>query len=352
MILDRYLIREIIKPMLLGVGLLVLVFAGYTTAAKLAEAAEGLLQPSTITRLIALNTLIALEVLLPTAMYLSIIASLGRLYRDSEVAALTAAGFSEMNILKAVLQLSLATAAVVAVISVFGRPWAYQQSYRLEAEAVASFDINRLESGQFFELQDNRYVLYAAGVDRAQSRLNDVFMQSDQNDKSQVIYAKSAYLPEMEAGEPRSVRFLDGYAYLLDRAGSRDTVLKFGSLTVNLEEDARTEARKRKAETTAQLAQSNQPKDIAEFQWRTSTPFATLLLGMLAVPLSRSAPRESRHTGFIIAILVYVVFFNLSGVARNWVEQGKVGALPGIWWVYALALLAWVALMFLPRLRR
>lgn len=351
MILDRYLIREIIKPMLLGVGLLVLVFAGYTTAVKLAQAADGLLQPSMVTRLIALNTLVALEVLLPTALYLSIIASLGRLYRDSEVAALTAAGFSEMNILKAVMQLSLLIAAVVAVISIYGRPWAYQQSYRLEAEAVAEFDIDRLEAGQFFELQDNRYVLYAAGVDRAQSRLSDVFMQSDQPDKSEVIYAKTAYLPETAPGDPRIVRFLDGYAYLFDRTGSRDTVLKFGTLTVNLSEDERTESRKRKAEPTARLAESDLPKDIAEFQWRTSTPLATLLLAMLAVPLSRSAPRESRHTGFIVAILVYVALFNLSGIARNWVEQGKVGPLPGIWWVYALALLLWVVLMFRSKLK-
>ncbi len=352
MILERYLIREILRPMLLGVGLLVLVFAGYTTAVKLAQAADGLLQPAMVTRLIALNTLIALEVLLPTALYLSIIASLGRLYRDSEIAALTAAGFSELKVLKAVLQLALAVAAVVAVISLFGRPWAYLQTYRLEAEAAAKFDVKRLEPGQFFELQDNRYVLYAAGVDREQSRLTDVFMQSDQSGKSEVIYARTAFLPEAAPGEPRTLTFLDGYAYLLDQKGSEDRVLKFHRLALDLGEDARAAARKRKAESTAQLAASRRPKDIAEFQWRTSTPLATLLLAMLAVPLSRSAPRESRHSGFIVAILVYILFFNLSGIARNWVEQGRVGALPGLWWVYALAFLLWAALMFAPRRKR
>jgi lipopolysaccharide export system permease protein len=352
LILERYLIREITKPMLFGVGLLVLVFAGYTSAVKLAQAAEGLLEPGMVIRLIALNTLIALEVLLPTALYLSIISSLGRLYRDSEVAALNAAGFSEFGILKSVVILSLVTAAVVAVISVYGRPWAYQQSYRIEAEAIAEFDINRLQSGQFFELQDNRYVLYAEGVDRGRSQLTGVFMQNDEPGKSRIIYAKTAFMPDTLPGEPRSVEFLDGYAYVLDQTGSKDTVLRFGALIMRLEEDARTASRKRKALPTAQLSLSDDPKEIAEFQWRLSTPLATLLLAMLAVPLARSAPRESRHTSFIVAVLVYIGFFNLAGIARNWVEQGTVNPWPGIWWVFGLAFALWLLLMFRPGVRR
>jgi len=352
LIVERYLIREILKPMLLGIGLLILVFTGYTTAIKLAQAADGLLQPGMVARLVALNTLIVMEVLLPTALYLSIIASLGRLYRDSEVAALTAAGFSEFRLLRAVLLLAAAVAAVVAVISLFGRPWAYLITYRLEEQAAAEFDIKRLEAGQFFELSDNHYVLYAAGIDRNQGRLHDVFMQSDQSGKSQVIYAKTATLPEPTPGEGRSMQFTDGYAYLLDQKDARDSVLKFHTLTINVGEDARIEARRRKAVSTVRLATSHRPKDIAEFEGRTATPLATLLLAMLAVPLSRSAPRESRHGGVIVAILVYILFFNLTGIARNWVEQGKVGALPGIWWVYGLALGLWAVLMIAPWRRR
>lgn len=337
--------------MLLGIGLLVLIFAGYSSAVEMTGDTSGLLQPATIARLIFLNTLVALEVLLPTALYLSIVATLGRLYRDSEMAALNAAGIGESRILVAVLKFSLLVALVVAVISIFGRPWAYKQSYQLETEATAEFNINRIKPGKFLELQDNAYVLFASGVDKVQSKLTGVFLQTEEAGKSKVIYAQEASLPQSDPGIPKSVEFTNGYAYLLDRTGTNDVILKFKSLVMHLQEDARAASRKRKAIPTAQLSQSNKPKEIAEYQWRLSTPLATLLLAMLAVPLSRSAPRENRYTGFFIAILIYIALFNLASMARNWLEQEKIGALPGLWWVYILAFLLFLLLFYWPQLK-
>ena len=337
--------------MLLGIGLLVLIFAGYSSAVKLTDA-TGLLQPATVAKLIFLNTLVALEVLLPTALYLSIVATLGRLYRDSEMAALNAAGIGEPRILMAVLKFSIFIALIVAVISIFGRPWAYQQSYQLEAEAAAEFNINQIEPGKFLELQDNTYVLFAKGVDKANDKLTGVFMQTGEPGKSRIIYAQEAHMPQADPDIPKSVKFTNGYGYLLDRTGANDVVLKFKSLVLHLKEDARTESRKRKAIPTAQLRLSDKPKEIAEYQWRLSTPVATLLLAMLAVPLSRKAPRENRYGGFALAILVYIALFNLASMARNWLEQEKIGALPGIWWVYMLAFLLFLVLFYWPYLKR
>jgi lipopolysaccharide export system permease protein len=67
------------------------------------------------------------------------------------------------------------------------------------------------------------------------------------------------------------------------------------------------------------------------------------------VPLSRSAPRQSRHSSFIVAIGVYTGLFILTSVARNWVADGEIPANPGIWWVYALPLLLFAALVLLPK---
>ncbi len=352
LILDRYIIREISRPMLLGLGLLVLVFTGYSTAIKLADAAAGLIDPSTVAKLAFLNTLIALEVLLPTALYLSVISALGRLYRDSEIAALQASGIGDNRLLKAVIKLALVVAVIVATISIFGRPWAYKQTYQIESEAAAGFTIDQVEPERFLDLHNNQYVLFAKRVDTEKSILGNVFMQGSDGDKSKVIYAKEARLLPTEPGEQRVIEFKNGYSYLFDNTGSKDVSLKFGSLTMRLEENKKAAAYRRKATSTQDLMTSKKPKEIAEFQWRLSTPFATLLLAMLAVPLSRSAPRQSRHWHFIIAILVYIAFFNLSGMARNWLEQGKVGAFPGMWWIYVVAGIVFILLYTWPRLKR
>ena len=40
--------------------------------------------------------------------------------------------------------------------------------------------------------------------------------------------------------------------------------------------------------------QSDNPEDIAELQWRLSTPLSTLLLALLGVLLSRTTPRQGK----------------------------------------------------------
>lgn len=333
-------------------GLLIVVFAGYSSAVRLTQAAEGVIQVSTVAQLILLNTVIALEVLLPTALYLSVLAAVGRMHRDSEMVALNAAGVSELRVMAAVFKFAVVMALVVGFLSLFGRPWAYRESYRIEAEAVAEFDIRKMEAGQFIELEDSRYVLFSRDIDREQGRLREVFLQSDEGGRSQVIHAREAYLPPVQLGTARTAEFHDGYAYRLDPDGQKDVTLRFKTLVIHLGADEGDTSYKRKAQATLSLARSDKPRDIAEYQWRLSTPVATVLLALLAVPLSRSAPRQSRFGSSFIAILVYALLFNLISMARNWVEQGRVGTIPGLWWAYAFPALLLVFLLVKPVLAR
>jgi lipopolysaccharide export system permease protein len=352
-ILSRHITAEIVKPMVLGITLLVAVFTGYSFAVKLSQAAGGVLPLAVVVKLIGLNSLIAMEILLPTALYLSIISTLSRFYRDSEMTAMNSAGYSEGRLVRSVLLLTLVVATLVGVVSLYARPWAYRQSYQIEADAQAEFDIRKIEPGQFIELQDAQYVLFARGVDQKTGTLSEVFVQSgkrtDPGAKVQVIYAREAYMPPISLGESRSFEFRDGYSYMLDPQSSRDTTLKFKQLSIPIPGIEKDTSYRRKAEATRTLGQSDASKDIAEYQWRMSTPLATLVLALVAVPLSRSTPRQGRHTSFIVAISVYTGLFILTSAARNWVADGKLPVNPGIWAVYALPLLLFVVLMWAPR---
>ncbi len=355
MVLSRHITAEIIKPMFLGIGMLVVVFTGYSFAVKLSDAADGIIPLDIVIRLIGLNSLVAMEVLLPTALYLSIIATLSRFYRDSEMTAMNAAGYSEGHIIRTVTLLTLVIATLVGSISLYARPWAYQQSYQLEADAQAEFDIRKIEPGHFIELQDAKYVLFAHDIDRLNGILKDIFLQTEKgsgkSSKIQVIYAREATMPAVVYGKPRNFEFRNGYSYLLDPRGHQDTTLKFKELVIPVPGIEKDNSYRRKAESTYNLSQSEATKDIAEYQWRLSTPLATLALALLAVPLSRSAPRQGRHVSFIIAIAVYAGLFILTSAARNWVADGNIPASPGIWWVYVLPLSLFAWLILAPRLR-
>lgn len=348
LIIDRHITLEILRPFAMGLGLLVLVFVGFSAARQLGAAADGQLEMLTAFKLIALNTLITLEILLPSAFFFSVLAAIGRLYRDAEMNALYAAGVSRARILESVLKLALVVALITGFISIQGRPWAFRTSYDLEAVAAAKFDLKKMATGEFVNMGSSDYTFIATDLDIKQGLHKGVFLQKDHDKarRTEIIVAESAALPVLNPGQAMQAEFFDGYNYLLDNTAKQDLTMKFGHLIVRFADEEAQDRYRRKAETTENLAQSGEPKDIAEFQWRITTPFATILLALMAVPLARSAPRESRMRNVIIAVAIYIGLFVMTSVIRTQIEQGRLGELPGLWTAYVLEL---ILLVFLVR---
>jgi len=89
---------------------------------------------------------------------------------------------------------------------------------------------------------------------------------------------------------------------------------------------------------TAELWGSSAPEDIAQLQFRASSPIMALILTLLAVPMSRLRPRQGRYARVGFAIVVYVVYANLVAASKVWVEKGQLPPAIGVWWVHILLL--------------
>jgi len=354
LIIDRHISREIIRPFCTGLGLLVLIFVGFSAARQLTLAASGQLDMLTAFKLVCLNTLITLEILLPSAFFFSVLAAIGRLYRDSEMSALYAAGVSRARILESVLKLALVIAVITGLMSTLARPWAFRTSYALESQAAAQFDLKQMSADEFVMMDGSDYTFIAQDIDLERGLHEGVFLQKDYDAeaRSEIIIAESAAMPALNPGQAAQATFYNGYNYLLDNSGRKDVTLKFKELVVQLPNEEAQEKYRRKAETTLNLSQSSNPKDVAEYQWRISTPLATILLALIAVPLARSAPRESRLRNVSIALLAYITLFSMVSVLRTFMEQGTLGAIPGLWTAYALQAGLLAVLMTFPRMKR
>lgn len=338
MIINRYLIREISKPLLAVLGVLVVIFASYSAAEYLSDAVNGLLPNYTIAKLIALKTLIALEVLIPISLYISVIVSLGRLYSESEMAAMFALGISSGRVFGAVLTLSAVLAAGVACLSLYARPWAYETSHEIVARADADVNVNDMEAGNFYESSKGSRVIYIGRREGPGKPMEDVFVQFERDHRTQVIHARQAYQVPGAKGSGRIIAFIDAHVYEIGRtAEDHDRIMHANEMTLHMKPpqvEPLTYAPV--AASSAVLSTSRAAGDVSEFQWRLSTPLTTLLLGMLGVPLSRVKPRQGKYAKMGIAILIYSGYYLLCTSARTWVQKGVIGTFPGIWWVPAL----------------
>ena len=79
--------------------------------------------------------------------------------------------------------------------------------------------------------------------------------------------------------------------------------------------------------------------------WRIGLPISLLLLAILALPLARSAPRSSHYGRMLIAVLGYMLYFNLLALGRGWIATGQLPEALGLWWLHAAVLLIAIGLM-------
>jgi lipopolysaccharide export system permease protein len=333
LIINRYLTREILTPLATTCAILVVIFAGYSTTRYLPAAADGMMTGKTVLILVFLKIIVALEVLIPITLFLSTIMALGRLHAESEIIAMEACGLSERTIFLTVLRISLLVAIIVAGLSLYARPWAYEKSYWLKADAKINFDFSRLRPGRFHEIGRSKDVIFLEKFDEQNKRAEGVFIQQDDGVNRKITHAREAR-QEISPDTGRKIVVLyDGYHYNLKENGGKSQVIHFQNFHLSLTPKPIDSMKYRqKSASTLSLAASTAKSDNAEFQWRISTGFSTILLGLLGIPFGRTAPRQGKYAKTFVAILVFAFYYNMTVIAKTWMEQGLIGSFPGIWW--------------------
>lgn len=333
MLIDRYLLREVSVPFI-GVSLALLaIFLTYSTTSFLAKASGGLLSPGEIAHLTFLKSVIALEVLMPLGLYLGVIMGLGRLYSDSEMYALQAAGIGEGRLLRPIVVFGISVAVLISLVSTVARPWAYKEAYDLRAAAAASSELERIKGGQFFVDDKTGRTIFIQSLSGDRRELQGIFIRSRDEKGLQVASSATGFFEESATASYNKLVLIDAQVY--KRVSNGPNVLgNFKSLTVFLPKpNPEAVGYKVKTQSTMDLRNSHDPEENAEYQWRLSSALSTLLLVLAAVPLSRSLPRRGRYGKIMIALLVYALYINMLAMARTWVEQGIINS---IWWVPGL----------------
>ena len=339
MIVHRYLVREVVKPLVAVVVLLVGIFMAYSLTRFLADANEGVLNASAVSTLTGLKVLIALEVLIPIALYVGMIVTLGRFYSDHEITALKAGGVGEGRIVAPVVWLSLAVALVVGLLSLFARPWAYERLYEFRAEAEASAQLEDIAPGQFHLYGDEDRMVFLEGRDAETGEIAGLFVRSRDASGLEVISGTRGRLEAFAKPDAHRLELDNAFVYRQAR-DDPDLIGRFGTFSIWTPTPMPDPVGYRpKATSTARLMHSKSAEDRAELQWRLSTGASTVLLALIAVPLGRTRPRGGRYGRILLAVALYAAYFNFIGIARSGVEQGT---LQHLWWA-PLGLAAFVA---------
>ena len=323
-ILQRYILREWLWTFLAATVVLLIVLIGLSLGEMLGDIADGQMPSGLLSILIVLKMPEVLGTILPLSVFIAVIWGLGRFYRDQEMAVMRASGFHWRLLLRPLLSLIVPVAGVLLFTGLYLAPLCSSLAQQKLEEAFRNAAEWGLQTGRFHVLRGGDLVLYVAAVEKDGRTLRHVFMQQREAEREQVWAAERGY-------------------YSLDFR-----IMEFARNDLRLPDfEQRGDSDSIEARSTGALLFSGDPEEVAELQWRLSPAIAAIVLGLLAIPLSHSAPREGRGGRALLGILVYTVYANVLYMCRNWLIKGDLPAFPGMWWVHALVLIA--ALVWLHR---
>jgi lipopolysaccharide export system permease protein len=347
-ILQKYFFREWLWTFLATSVVLLTVMLGVSLGEILNDIAGGRMPSGLLGTLILLKMPYVLGTILPLSAFIAIIWGLGRIYRDQEMAVMRASGFHWRLMLRPLFLLLLPISAFLLITNLVLTPLAAAATQQSLENAFRNAAEWGLQTGKFHVLMDGNLVLYVEEVEKDGRTLNHIFIQQRDGEREQVWAAeKGYYWLDTETGN----RFLTLENGRITE-GSEDSldfgIMQFARNDLLLpepEERARSDALE--ARPTSVILFSDDPEEATEVQWRLTPALAVLVLGLLAIPLGHSAPREGRGGRAVLGVLAYIVYANGLFMCRNWMAKGEFPLWLGLWWVHLLVLV--VAVIWLRR---
>ena len=342
LLIERYLGREILRPVI-GVFLfLVVVVLVFYASQLLARAALEGWPMDVVGTMAGLRLGLFLDVLIPISVLLGIVIGLGRLQADHEIIALAAAGGGRRRIIRALGVWVIVLALLVAALSMVFRPWAYATIYQLERDMAAALNLERIEPGRF-QVGDQQWLIYAEG--RSAGGLDRVMVHQRLDDGSGMLRARRLEQVDDGNGLVRLIFLGDVRTYRNEPDGGDDLIGQFDRFEVVFHSRPPPQREQlRRAMTTPVLMQSTDPIEVAELQWRLVSPLSMLVLGLAAVAMSRINPRLGQSARILSATMVATLYYSFLGMLTNWLEQGVLAFWPGVY-------LAPMALMLVVMIR-
>jgi lipopolysaccharide export system permease protein len=345
MIFERAVRREFAQAAA-GISVALLAILASTQLIRLLkDAAGGRIAPEAVASLLGFAALNFMPILLSLTLFVSILLSLSRAYRDSEMVVWFSCGQPLTAWIRPVMKFALPIVLAIAVLSGFLSPWANYNTAEYKQRLSARSDVSQVSPGAFREAKRGQRVFFVESVAEDASRVGNVFVASMQEGKLGVVMSDTGY-QEFAPNGDRFVVLEHGRRYEVEPGTPEFRIMEFERYKVRTEDgEAKPTERSpnRMPITELILETGNQAR--GELLWRIGMPVSAIL-ALLAIPLSYVNPRAGRSANMLIAILIYAIYSNMISVSQAWVAQGKLSFWIGVWAAHAVMLVPLLLLFY------
>ena len=342
-ILFRYLLRGLVGHWAVLVAMLAVVLTVSQLPQVLDRAANHEIAPDLVLKVLLWMLVANAPALFLVTLLLAVVLFLGRLGADSEVTAMHASGFSTLNMLGAVMIFAVPVIVLQAFISLQFAPQAYCSAVLARAAAVRNLARAPVKAGQFLPLGDSGTLLVDS-VD-PDGELHRVFANVQGSMGTAVVTADRGRVAFDARNDRVVLELFDGRYYEGTPGERRFRQVRFKEYTKSIPLPITTSNCSRPdTQSTRQLMSSSGNKERSELSQRFSYVTLAIAFALMAVPLSRTRPREGAYARIPAALGLFAVCTfgtsglasfaarNATGIAVFWAVQAGLIAL-AIYWI-------------------
>jgi len=292
-------------------------------------ASKGSVNPEEIMLVLGYTVLGRMPTVLTLALFMAIVFTLSRWYRDSEMIIWHASGRSLGSFIGPVMRFAWPVLLVVTLMVVFVWPWANQQTEDLRGRFERRGDLERVAPGQFQESSNGQRVFFI-DKDTADGTVGrNVFISSREDDGTQTI--TSARAGRIEWVGNQQMLLLENGQRLEWSAGGQDLkVSEFGeySTVITRASGLGSSEPGLKARPTWRLISEPTRAHLAELGWRVGMALTAFNFVLIALATTTGNPRAGRGGNLFFTLFAFVFYYNLLNLGQSWMASGLVGLWP------------------------
>ena len=328
MLFDSSIRKELARSFGATLVVLITVVMTMMLIRTLGQATKGNVSPSDVMLVMGFTVLGRMSTILTLSLFIAVVGTLSRMYRDSEMAIWFASGQGLASQLRPILRFAWPIVAVIALLALVVWPWSNHQIQELRNQFEQRSDIDRIAPGEFQESSDGTRVIFIDKDRVSEDAASNIFLVEQRQNKEQVASAKSAYI-EVKDGVRHAV-LEEGQRVENDAQTGQLKLTHFERYTLQLEaSSAGAASLTPRALSSTQLWQDAGPNNLAELGWRIGLPLSALNLLVLALAITIVNPRAGQSTSLVVALMAFVIYYNLMSVGQSWVAAGKI-SLPAL----------------------
>ena len=297
-------------------------------------ASKGSVNPEEIMLVLGYTVLGRMPTVLTLALFIAIVFTLSRMYRDSEMIIWNASGRSLGSFIGPVMRFAWPILLVISLMVVFVWPWANQQTEELRSRFERRGDLERVAPGQFQESSSGRRVFFIDKDTADGTEGRNVFISSREKDGRETITSARSGRIEW-VGDRQMLLLENGQRLELAADGSSLKVSEFAEYATVLSRSVNLGSGEQglEARSTWRLITDPTRAHLGELGWRVGMALTAFNFVLIALATTTGNPRAGRGGNLFFTLFAFVFYYNLLNLGQSWMASGLVGL-----WTFMLGL--------------